>query len=297
MNLNRKTFDAYPEGYVPRPHESVDVQHAEVAPRYFETMGVPILEGRDFARSDNRTAPVVAIVDQTAAKHFWPGQDPVGKRLYTGGNVASVIGVVKNTKHLFMNERPAPMVYMSYFQRGYENIVQIRTPGNPNDIAPAVEAAIHEIDGRLPVFNVRSMRETTQIASTFAVMESTFAGIFAAIALILATTGIYGVVAHRTALRTHEIGIRMALGASLGDVQRLVLWQGLRLTAIGLSLGLALSFGLTRFIASFLYGVGAHDPLTVIGVVVLLAAMSLLACYFPARRAARVDPVAAIRAS
>jgi ABC-type antimicrobial peptide transport system permease subunit len=205
--------------------------------------------------------------------------------------------VVKNTKHQFMNERPAPMVYMSYFQQGFETIVQVRTQGNPNDIAPAVENAIHEIDGRMPVFDVRPMRETTQMASTFAVMQSTFAGILAMIALILATTGIYGVVAYRTAFRTHEIGIRMALGASPGNVLRLVLRQGLSLTAIGLSLGLALSFSLTHFIGAFLYGVGANDPLTVIVVVGLLAAMSLLACYFPARRAMRVDPVAAIRAS
>lgn len=297
MSLTRKTEDAYPEGYAPHPHESLEVQHADVTPRYFETLGVPILEGRDFAPYDNRTAPLVAIVDQTAAKRFWPAQDPVGKRLHIGSSVAMVVGVVRNTKHEFMNERPAPMVYLSYFQRGYENIVQVRTQGNPNEIAPAVERAIHDIDGRLPVFDVRPMRETTQMATIFAVMQSTFAGIFAAIALILATTGIYGVVAYRTALRTHEIGIRVALGASPRDVLRLVLWQGLSLTAIGLSLGLALSFSLTRFIASFLYGVGANDPLTVIVVAVVLAAMSLLACYFPARRATRVDPVAAIRAS
>ena len=189
------------------------------------------------------------------------------------------------------------MVYLSYFQRGYENIVQVRTQGNPNDIAPAVERAIHEIDGRLPVFDVRPMRETTQMATMFAVMQSTFAGIFAAIALILATAGIYGVVAYRTAFRTHEIAIRVALGATPRDVLKLVFLQGLRLTAIGLSLGLALSFGLTHFLAAFLYGVGANDPLTVIAVVTLLAGMSLLACYFPARRATRVDPVAAIRAS
>jgi putative ABC transport system permease protein len=214
-----------------------------------------------------------------------------------GNSVFTVIGVVKNTKHQFMNERPAAMVYLNYFQRGFETIVQVRTQGNPNDIAPAVEDAIHETDGRLPVFDIRSMRETTQMATIFAVMQSTFAGILAAIALILATTGIYGVVAYRTALRTHEIGIRVALGASPGDVQRLVLLQGLSLTAIGLSLGLALSFSLTHFIAAFLYGVGANDPLTVIVVVVLLGAMSVLACYFPARRAMRVDPVAAIRAS
>jgi len=297
MSLTRKTEDAYPEGYVPHPHESLEVQRADVSPRYFETLGVPILEGRDFAQGDNRTAPLVAIVDQTAAKRFWPEQDPVGKRLHIGNSIFSVIGVVKNTKHQFMNERPASMVYLSYFQRGFETIVQVRTQGNPNDIAPAVENAIHEIDGRLPVFDVRTMRETTQMATIFAVMQSTFAGTLAAIALILATTGIYGVVAYRTALRTHEIGIRVALGASPGDVQRLVLWQGLSLTAIGLGLGLALSFSLTHFIAAFLYGVGANDPLTVIVVVVLLAAMSLLACYFPARRAMRVDPVAAIRAS
>ncbi len=297
MNFTRKTYDAYPEGYAPRPHESLEVQHTDVTSRYFETLGVPILEGRDFAQYDNRTAPLVVIVDQTAAKRFWPEQDPVGKRLHIGNSVAAVIGVVKNTKHQFMNERPAPMVYLSYFQRGFETIVQVRTQGNPNDIAPAVENAIHEIDGRLLVFDVRSMRETTQMATTFAVLQSTFAGILAAIALILATTGIYGLVAYRTALRTHEIGIRVALGASPGDVLRFVLLQGFSLTAIGLSLGLALSFSLTHFIAAFLYGVGANDPLTVIVGVVLLAAMSLLACYFPARRATRVDPVAAIRAS
>jgi predicted permease len=297
MSGIRKTDDDYPEGYAPRPHESLEVQHADVTPRYFETLGVPILEGRDFAEYDNRKAPQVAIVDQTAAKRFWPGQDPVGKRLHIGNRLAVVIGVVKNTKHQSMNERPAAMVYMSYFQRGFETIVQVRTQGNPNDIAPAVESAIHEIDGRLPVFDVRSMRETTQTASAFAVIQSTFAGIFAAVALILATTGIYGVVAYRTAFRTHEIGIRVALGASPRDVLRLVLLQGLSLTAIGLSLGLALSFSLTHFIAAFLYGVGANDPLTVIVVVVVLAAMSVLACYFPARRATHVDPVAAIRAS
>jgi predicted permease len=295
MSLIRKTEDAYPEGYAPRPHESLEVQKADVAPRYFETLGVPILEGRDFAQGDDRKAPLVVIVDQTAANRFWPGKDPVGRRLHMGNSVFTVIGVVKNTKHQFMNERPAAMVYLNYFQRGFETIVQVRTQGNPNDIAPAVEDAIHETDGRLPVFDIRSMRETTQMATIFAVMQSTFAGILAAIALILATTGIYGVVAYRTALRTHEIGIRVALGASPGDVQRLVLLQGLSLTAIGLSLGLALSFSLTHFIAAFLYGVGANDPLTVIVVVVLLGTMSLLACYFPARRAMRVDPVVALR--
>ena len=150
------------------------------------------------------------------------------------------------------------MIYMSYFQEpDNETIVQVKTRGNPVDMAPAVEQAIHEVDRRLPVFDVRTMRETTQMASIFAVMQSTFAGMFAVIALILAATGIYGVVAYRTQLRTHEIGIRVALGASRADVLRLVLMQGVRLTVAGLVLGLALAFGLTRFIAGSLYGISA----------------------------------------
>jgi ABC-type antimicrobial peptide transport system permease subunit len=206
------------------------------------------------------------------------------------------VGVVKNSKHQFMNERPEPMVYMSYFQDSdNETIVQVKTKGNPADLAPAVERAIHEIDAQLPVFDVRSMRETTQMARIFAVMQSTFAGIFAVIALVLAATGIYGVVAYRTRLRTHEIGVRMALGASRANVLRLVLFQGMWLAFVGLALGLALAFGLTRFIEGLLYGISADDPMTVVGVVLLLGAMSLLACYLPAHRAMHADPVASIR--
>jgi ABC-type antimicrobial peptide transport system permease subunit len=188
------------------------------------------------------------------------------------------------------------MVYMSFFQHpGYETIVQVKTAGNPVDLEPAVEQAIHEIDTRLPVFDVRSMRESTQLASTFAVIESTLAGMFALIGLVLAVTGIYGVVAYRTQMRTHEIGIRMALGATRVDVLRLVLVQGLWLTGIGLALGLASALGLTRLIARLLYGISANDPVTVASVVMLLGTMSLVACYLPARRAMRRNPVTAIR--
>ena len=296
LTLSRKTADAYPDAYVPRPHESLEVGRADVSPRYFETMGIPILEGRDFTLDDNEKAPKVLIVDQTAAARYWPGQDPLGKKLRIWGDLFTIIGVVRDSKHLIMNERPGPLVYMNYFQNSdWELIVQVKTRGNPMDLAPAVERTIHEIDGRLPVFDVRTVRESTAMANTFAVMQSTFAGIFAVIALVLAATGIYGVVAYRTQLRTHEIGIRVALGASRADVLRLVLLQGLWTTAIGLTLGLVLSFGLTRFIAGLLYGVGANDPVTVLAVVVLLGAMSLLACYLPAHRAMRANPVAAIR--
>jgi predicted permease len=296
MTLIQKRTDAYPEGYVPHPHESLLVENAEVGPRYFESLHIPILQGREFTPDDDEKAPRVIIVDQTAARRYWPGQDPLGKKLMVGGGLFTVVGVARNSTHTFVNESPEPMVYMSHFQRpGFETMVQVKTEGNPADLAPAVQNAIHEIDTRLPVFDVRPMRESTQMARIFAVMESALAGMFALIGLVLAATGIYGVVAYRTQMRTHEIGVRMALGASRVDVLRLVLLQGLRLTGIGLALGLAFALGLTRFIAQLLYGIGANDPATVVSVVMLLGAMSLAACYLPAHRAMRRNPVTAIR--
>jgi len=296
LSLTRKSVDAYPEGYAPHPHELLEVRRADVTAGYFQSMGIQIVAGRDFTRDDDEKAPRVLVIDQTAANHYWPGQDPLGRRLHIWGGPFTVVGVAKNTKHQFMNEPPEPMVYMSYFQEpDSETIVQVKTRGNPEDAAPALEQAIHQVDGRLPVFDVRTMREATQMSSMFAVMQSTFAGMFAMIALILAATGIYGVVAYRTQLRTHEIGIRVALGATRADVLRLVLMQGVRLTIAGLVLGLALAFGLTRFIAGLLYGISATDPMTVIAVVVLLGAMAVMACYLPAHRAMRVNPVSAIR--
>ncbi|MGC2511945.1 MAG: FtsX-like permease family protein, partial [Acidobacteriaceae bacterium] len=287
MTLIQKRSDVYPEGYVPHPHESLLVQNAEVGPQYFESLHIPILEGREFTLEDDERAPKVLIVDQTAARRYWPGQDPLGKRLRVWGSLFTVVGVARNSTHTFVNESPEPMVYMSFFQEAYETMVQVETEGNPVDLAPAVQNAIHEIDPRLPVFDVRSMRESTQMASSFAVIQSTLAGMFALIGLVLAITGIYGVVAYRTQLRTHEIGVRMALGASRVDVLRLVLLQGLWLTGIGLALGLAFALGLTRIIVRLLYGIGANDPVTVVSVVMLLGAMSLLACYLPAHRAMR----------
>jgi predicted permease len=296
FNFNRKTVDAYPEGYVPRPHESLELRRADVSSKYFETLGIPILEGRDFTPDDNESAPRVVVVDQTAANRYWPGQDPLGRKLMIWGHPFTVVGLVKNSKHNLMNELPEPMIYMSYFQEpDWETTVQVKARGNPADLAPLVEQAIHQVDQRLPVFDVRTLHETAQMSSMFVVMQSTFAGMFAIIALVLAATGIYGVVAYRTQLRTHEIGIRVALGASRADVLRLVLMQGVQLTIAGLALGLAVAYGLTRFIEGMLYGVSASDPLTVIAVVTLLGTMAVLACYLPAHRAMQVNPVSAIR--
>ena len=296
FSFNRKTVDTWPEGYAPRPHESLEVRRADVTAGYFQTLGMEIVSGRDFTRDDTESAPRVAIVDQTLARRYWGADDPVGRRLNIFGSLFTVIGVVRNTKHQAMNEELEPMVYMNYFQEpDTEATVQVRTKGDPNALAPAIVQAIQQIDHSLPVYDVRSMRETTQISAMFAVMASTFAGMFAMIALVLAASGIYGVVSYRTQLRTHEIGIRVALGASRGDVLRLVLMQGVQLTIIGLVAGLLLAYGLTRVITGMLYGVSATDPVTAIAVVGVLGFIALLACYMPALRAMRVNPVAAIR--
>jgi len=280
---------------VPQLHESHEVRRADVTPGFFGAMGIPIVAGRDFTRDDNETAPSVVIVDQTAAARYWPDADPIGHHLTIWGRPFTVIGVARNSKHQFINERPEAMVYLSYFQHSDETTIMVQTNGDPTILAFAVEDAIHQVDGQLAVYDVRSLRETTQVSSGFAVMESTFAGIFAIIALLLSATGIYGVVAYRTRLRAHEIGIRIALGASRAGVLRMVMLRGLWLTTVGLVLGLALSVGLTRLVARLLYGISANDPATVVGVVVLLTAMSLFACGLPAYRAMRVDPVTAIR--
>ncbi|MGA7858352.1 MAG: ABC transporter permease [Terracidiphilus sp.] len=297
FNYNRKTADAYPEGYVPQPHESLEVRRAEVSYGYFATLGIPLVEGRDFTRDDNETAPRVVILDQTAANHYWPHQDPIGRKLKIWGDPFTVVGVVKNSKHQRMNEPLEPIIYLSYFQDSdSETVIQVQTSGDPVSAVPALERTVHQINSRMPVFDVRPLSETTQISALFQRIEATFASAFAVLALILATTGIYGVVAYRTQLRTQEIGIRVALGASRSDVLKLVLFQGLRLTAAGLALGLAFSFVLTRFLRGMLYGVSANDPFTAACVTALLAVIAVLACYLPALKAMRINPVNAIRA-
>jgi predicted permease len=296
LSLTRGSMDAFPEGYVPRPHESMEVRRASVTGGYFQTMKIPLLQGREFTLNDSEDAPRVAIVDQTSATHFWPGQYPLGKRMRIYNTWFTVVGVVRNIKHQRMNEPPELIVYLSIFQASHpETILHVRTQGNPQLLATPVAQAVHELDAKLPVFDVRTLEQNMQIASMFEVIETTFAGSFGILALILAASGIYGVMAYRTRLRTHEIGIRVALGASRSDMLRLVLNQGLRLTLIGLVLGIAISVLLTRILSGLLYGVSAMDPLTVLSVTGLLLLIGLAASYLPALRAMRIDPVTAIR--
>ncbi len=297
LNFTRGTANAYPEGYVPQLHESLEVRSADVTAGYFDTLSIPILQGRAFTHDDDENAPRVAIVDETAAKRYWPGQNPIGRRLNAYGRLFMVVGEARNSKHQRVGEPPEPLVYFSLFQiAGPDTVIQVRTQGEPEALALPVEQTVHQINSKLPVFDVRPLYATTQMSVAFQKIEAMFATVFGLLALVLATSGIYGVVAYRTQLRTHEIGIRVALGASRSDVLRLVLGQGLRLTIAGLVLGLAFSFVLTRFLRGMLYGVSATDPLTAICVTALLAVIAVLACYQPARKATHVDPVSAMRA-
>ena len=296
FEYTRKTADVYPEGYVPSEHESLEVRRADVSAGYFDTLQIPILQGRAFAATDNETSPLVVILDQTAAAHYWPGQNPVGRRLHIWNNWWTVVGVARNTKHQSVSELPEPMIYIPIFQtHDPETILQVRNQGDPNVLAGPVEEMVHSLNARLPVFDVRPLAVTTRMATTFPRLQAFFATIFGVLGLILATTGIYGVIAYRTELRTHEIGIRVALGAARTDVLRLVLLQGMRLTIAGLALGLAFAFVLTHFLRGMLYGVSTTDPATSAIVTVSLAVIALVACYLPARRALHIDPMAAIR--
>lgn len=296
LEYTRKTADAWPEGYVPRPHESLEVRRADISPGYFDTLEIPVLQGRTFTTSDNDASPHVVILDESAAQYYWPGQNPIGRHLHIFGGLWTVVGVVRNTMHNRVNELPEPMLYMPLFQtHDPETILQVRNEGDPMVLAQPLEQLVHSLNAHLPVFDVRPLSATTQMAMTFPRLQAFFATIFGLLGLVLATSGIYGVVAYRTELRTHEIGIRVALGAARGDVLRLVLLQGIRLTAAGLILGLAFAFVLTHFLRGMIYGVSATDPLTAAAVTALLALIALAACYLPARRALHIDPIVAIR--
>jgi putative ABC transport system permease protein len=296
LEYTRKTADAFPEGYTPRLHESFEVRHADVSPGYFDTLQIPILQGRDFTSADNEKSPPVVIVDETAANHYWPGQNPIGRRLHIWHDWWTVVGIARNTAHQSVMERPETMIYLPFFQVSEpETILQVRNQGDPNVLAPLVVQLVHSLNARLPVFDMNPLTTTTEMATTFPRLQAFFATIFGILGLVLATTGIYGVVAYRTELRTHEIGIRVALGAARTDVLRLVLLQGIKLTAAGLVLGLAFAFLLMHFLRGMLYGVSVTDPVTATVVTAMLALVAVAACYLPARRALHVDPMAAIR--
>jgi predicted permease len=284
--------------YVPRPHESRQIDWARVGPNYFHTLRTPLVAGRDFTPHDDANSRPVAIVNQEFAARYWPGQDAIGKRIQLYDRWRTVVGVAQNAKYRRVIYGAEPCFFVPWYQ-DYPPfdaiIVHTRVSGEPLAFASAVENAIHQLNADLPVFDVTTVRSSMQIGSVFERIVVTFASSFGLLALALAAVGVYGVVAYATRQRTHEIGIRMALGAKRGDILGLVLGQGLRMTLLGLTLGLALSLVLTRFLRNRLLDVAPTDALTYAAVAVLLCLVALAACYIPARRATKVEPTAALR--
>jgi putative ABC transport system permease protein len=270
---------------------------------YFRAMGIPLQQGRFFNEHDSESAQRVVIVNETFARLFGPHRGALGKRLKPGfapDAWCSVVGVVGDAKQSALNEAFAPAIYLPYaqapidvFMRNITFVVAAR--GDPLRIAPAARAAVQAVDPNLPVFDVASMEELVSRSVSGPRFNSLMLGGFAALALLLAAVGIYGVVAYSVAQRTHEIGVRMALGARGRDVVHEILAKGLALAAAGLALGLLGALALTRLLAGMLYGVGAEDPLTFAAVSAILAATAVIATYVPARRATRVDPIIALR--
>jgi predicted permease len=259
-------------------------------------MRTPLLAGRDFTEQDSEKSQPVAIVNQEFADRYWPGQEAVGKRISVYDEWFTVVGVARNGKYRRLVYAPEPVIFLPLFQDYYGLvIIHARVSGDPQAYAAAVERTVHELNADLPVFDVTTVKSSMRLGSIFERIAGTFAGAFGLLALVLAAVGIYGVIAYTTRQRTHEIAIRIALGARRADVLWLVLGQGLLLTLTGLAVGIAVSLALTRYLKSVLFDVTATDLLTYAAVALLLCLVSLLACYIPARRATKVDPMEALR--
>ena len=286
------------EGYeMPRGQRSLSVLVNPVDDHYFNVMQIPVVSGRKFEPSDTQSSVPVAIVNEAMAQTYWPKRNPIGGQIQMGKQPLEVVGIVKNIKYRDLTESPQPFLYLPFSQQ-YESLMtlHVETSVDPATLAGPVLAEIRKLDAATPVQDVQTMqhffREGALFGNRLITQVVTVIGLFG---LLLAITGLYGVIAYSVSRRTHEIGIRMAIGADPGSVARLVLRQGLRLTAIGGAIGLVLSLLASQLLSSMLVGVSAHDPQVYVAVPLLLAAIALLACYVPARRAARIDPLLALR--
>jgi putative ABC transport system permease protein len=287
----------------PPPGQELIVVTRVVSPHYFRTMGIQFLQGRDFdEQRDRADSPAVVVISETMARRFWPGEDPVGKRLTPGrpdnpDDWCEVVGIVKDVRQFHLDADPKPQMYFTYEQAGLfaPRHVIVSTEVEPLSLAATVRKTVWEIDKDQPVSDISTMEDVLSESVARQRFSMLLLGIFAAVALALAAVGIYGVMSYSVAQRTREIGIRMALGAQGRDVLKLVIGQGMRLAFIGVTVGLIGAFALTRLMQSLLFGVSATDWLTFVVIAFLLAVVALLACYLPARRATKVDQMIALR--
>jgi predicted permease len=280
----------------PAVNENVSIDIVIVAPRFFETTGLSLLQGRDFRRIDNEKSANVVIVNETMARKFWSQADPVGQTFRDGEDTYEVVGVARDTKYRNLRETPQMTMYQPLAQAYVPSMnLLIRTPEGPSTSVGLVQNRLRSIEPAITIYNVRTLLEHVGRSLYVERMESIVLGFLGLLALLLTAIGLYGVVAYAVTQRTHEIGIRMALGATRRDVFRLVLRKGLILVAFGSGIGLLGCYWLSRLVSSQLYGISPTDPATLLSVAVLLVAVALVASYFPARRATKVDPLVALR--
>jgi putative ABC transport system permease protein len=287
------------------PHDFTAAGYFTVTPNYFETIGAPVLQGRLFTPSDIEKAPAVVVVNATMAHTYWPNESPIGKRMQLGALPddqvpwMQVVGVVGDVLQNLGNA-PAAEMYLPYRQADgllpvFQLSLVMRTATEPHGAVSSLRTAVAEIDPNQPIVNVRSMEENIATSTSDTRFRTWLIGIFAVLALVLAGVGVYGVMSYTVTQRISEIGVRVTMGAQPTDVFRLIVGEGLRLALIGVVLGLAAALALTRLLKTFLFGISAYDPVTFVGVSVLLTLVALAACYFPARRATLVDPLVALR--
>jgi len=292
------TIEALP---TPDPGKFPHPDFHMVSPSYIDALSIPLLRGRNFTDADTDTAPQVALINATMARRFWPNEDATGKRFHWGHPGSKepwieIIGVVGDTK-LYGLANPSRLeLYMPLQQsRSSDMFLVLRSAIDPASLTPAVRDAVASIDKDQPVFSVNTMKQLVDASVATRHITLVLLGLFSGLALLLAAIGIYGVISYSVQQRTHEIGIRMALGAQRRDVLRLVVGQGVRLAALGMAIGIAAAFGLTRLMASLLFGVGAYDPVAFVTAAIILLLVAIAACYIPARRAIAVDPMVALR--
>jgi putative ABC transport system permease protein len=295
---------------IPPPGEGLVAVYRVVTPGYFRSMEIPILHGRDISDADNLKAPGVVIINESLARKCWPGEDAVGKHITLDDmdkspNWLTVVGVAKDAKQDEWAARPDIEMYLPYLQNHeyQENpkspfaflTLVARATGDPAALASAIEGQVRSLDSDVPVSQVQTMEHVVQAATAQPRFYLLLLGTFAAVAMVLAAVGIYGVMSYSVSRRTHEMGIRMALGAERRDVLWLVVGQGMVLALVGAVVGLLGALGLTRLMASLLYGVQPDDPITFLVVTLVLCLVALAANYIPARRATKIDPMAALR--
>jgi len=268
-----------------------------ITPGYLEAIGTPLIKGRNISAQDRQDTPRVALVNEAFAKLYLPGQDPIGQTFKEPTSLAvSIVGVVADVMNSDFDDKHEPQIYNPYTQDTWRSMnIVIRGGSDPAQLTSAVRGEVASLDKTLPVFNVKAMEQVIKERLSPKRLASIMMAIFAALALALSGVGIYAVMSYSVSQRTHEIGIRMALGAQPGHIFSLIVKQGLTLVSIGLAIGLAGAFALTRSISQLLYGVTATDPVTFFGISFLLAAVAMIACYVPTRRAIRVDPMVALR--